>query len=247
MKKLFTLTIALGALLISGNAFAQEEEKSTMFNGSTNIQVFYDFGSDRKNVTTTLEGFYQDPWGDTFFFIDYDFNAKKDATPGSYGSYMEISRGINFWQNTALAPISAHVELNAGVNFHNINWLFGLNWFVHSKNFKNTFTFELMYKTFKGSSSDLPMQFTFVWGLKDLFGAKGLTFSGFADIWGENGYLGSANDRFVFLSEPQLWYSVGQFFGCKNLNIGGEVELSCNFAGVHGFMCRPCAGVKWVF
>lgn len=234
-------------MLVAGSFVFAQEEKSTMLNGSTNIQVFYDFGSDREIVTTTLEGFYMDPWGDTFFFIDYDFNAKKDQTPGSRGSYFEIARGLNFWQNTKMAPLSLHVELNAGVNFGTLNWLFGVNYFLHSKDFDDTFTFELMYKTFKGSSSDCPIQFTFVWGMKNLFGAKGLTFSGFADIWGENGYLGSANDKFVFISEPQLWYAVGQHFGCPNLNIGGEVELSANFAGVHGFKARPCLGAKWIF
>ena len=32
----------------------------------TNLQIFYDFGEDRQNVTTTLEGYYGDKWGDTF-------------------------------------------------------------------------------------------------------------------------------------------------------------------------------------
>lgn len=213
----------------------------------TNLQVFYDLGDDRNCVTTTLEGYYGDKWGDTFFFIDYDFNAKKNGVPGSYGSYFEIARGLNFWQGTALKDLSAHVELNAGVNFGNINWLFGANYLFHSEDYNKTLTLELMYKTFKGSSSDCPLQFTVVWGLQDIFGVKGFRFSGFADIWGENGYLGSSGDKFVFISEPQLWYNVGQHFGCDNLNIGGEVEISCNFAGVHGWKCRPCLGAKWVF
>lgn len=32
----------------------------------TNAQVFYDFGSDRKFVTLTLEMFKQDKWGNTY-------------------------------------------------------------------------------------------------------------------------------------------------------------------------------------
>lgn len=213
----------------------------------TNFQVFYDFGDDRNNVTTTLEGYYGDNWGDTFFFIDYDFNAKKDGRPGSYGSYFELARGLNFWQDSKFKDLSAHVELNAGVNFGNINWLFGANYLFHNADYSNTLTLELMFKTFKGSSSDLPLQFTAVWGMQDIFDVKGLRFCGFADIWGENGYLGSAGDKFVFISEPQLWYNVGQHFGCENLNLGGEIEISCNFAGVHGWKVRPCLGAKWVF
>nr|MCR4844075.1 DUF5020 family protein [Bacteroidales bacterium] len=49
------------------------------------------------------------------------------------------------------------------------------------------------------------------------------------------------------ISEPQIWYNVGKFIGVPNLNIGGEVELSVNFAGYDGFYARPCIGTKWVF
>ena len=87
--------------------------------------------------------------------------------------------------------------------------------------------------------------------MQDLFGVKGLRFSGFADIWGENVVNFAqdlkSSDKFVFISEPQLWYNVGQHFGVDNLHIGTEVELSINFAGYHGFYARPCIGTKWVF
>ena len=111
-------------------------------------------------------------------------------------------------------------------------------------------------ETFSGNaSSDTPLQFTFVWGMKNLFGVDGLTFSGFADIWGENTKFWYADPvdkqaeegKFIFISEPQLWYNVGKHFGVDNLNIGTEIELSYNFAGNHGFYCRPCLGTKWVF
>ena len=51
----------------------------------------------------------------------------------------------------------------------------------------------------------------------------------------------------MFISEPQLWYNVGQWIGVDNLNIGGEVELSWDFGSSRGFWARPCAGLKWVF
>ena len=220
----------------------------------TNFQTLYDFARDRGHVTTTLEGFYNDNWGNTFFFIDYDFNAKdsKGVNQSVSGSYFEIARCLNFWQGSALAPLSLHVEYNGGVGFPRQNFLFGLDWFLHSKDFSNTFNFKLLYKTFSGgNTSDLPLQFTFVWGMQDLFGLKGLRFCGFADVWGENvvNFMEGAGtrDKFVFISEPQLWYNVGRHFGVDNLNIGGEVELSCNFAGYHGFKVRPCLGTKWVF
>ena len=104
--------------------------------------------------------------------------------------------------------------------------------------------------------SNVPLQFTLVWGMQDLFGVKGLRFSGFADFWWQDHFLYSDNkgedmapelSHVVFISEPQLWYSVGQWFGCENLNIGGEVELSFDFGSSKGFWVRPCAGLKWVF
>ena len=227
-------------------------------NAQTNLQTFYDFGEGRNHFTTTLEGFYGDPWGNTFFFIDYAYNAKdaNGVNQAPSGSYMEIARCLNFWQNTVVAPLSLQVEYNGLVGF-NQNFLFGIDYFLHSSDFKNTFNFKILYKTFSaGVTSDIPVQFTFVWGMQDLFGVEGLRFSGFADIWGENvvafaeaptseNYL--KESKLVLISEPQIWYNIGKLFGCPNLHIGSEVELSLNFAGSYGFKARPCIGTKWVF
>ena len=59
MKKIFISLFAILALGLTANA-------------QTNFQTFYDFG--RGHFTSTLEGFHQDNWGNTFFFIDYDYN-----------------------------------------------------------------------------------------------------------------------------------------------------------------------------
>jgi hypothetical protein len=83
--------------------------------------------------------------------------------------------------------------------------------------------------------------------MQDIFGVEGLRFSGFFDFWGENrDWTLTDKTSWKFLSEPQLWYKVGQFFDCPNLNVGGEVELSYNFND-KGFVCNPCLGVKWEF
>lgn len=242
-KKFIFAAAAVAALALAQGAKAQ-----------TNLQTFYDFGKNRDHFTTTLEGFYNDKWGNTFFFIDYDFNGNN--TSGSKhlasSSYMEIARCLNFWQESSLGALSAHVEYNGGINFGNQNFLFGADYFVHNSDFSNTFNFKLLYKTFsKGTKSSLPFQFTFVWGMQNIFGVEGLRFSGFADIWGEkvvNWAEGAdKNRKFVFISEPQIWYNIGRHFGVDNLHIGGELELSCNFAGYDGFKARPCIGTKWVF
>lgn len=243
-KKIF-IACAIAALGLAQGANAQ-----------TNLQTFYDLS--REHFTTTLEGFYGDNWGNTFFFIDYDYNAKdaNGVNQAPSGSYMEIARCLNFWQDSAAGALSAQVEYNGLVGV-NQNFLFGVDYFLHNSDFSNTFNFKLLYKTFSaGTSSDIPVQFTFVWGMQNIFGVDGLRFSGFCDIWGEN-VVAFAEDptsskflkdgKFVLISEPQIWYNVGKHFGCENLHIGSEVEISVNFAGYDGLKVRPCIGTKWVF
>ena len=161
---------------------------------------------------------------------------------------------------------SLHVEYNGGITKNypiNNAWLFGVEYFIHDKSFKNTLTLQALYKTIRKTDQNVPMQLTAVWGCKDIFGLKGLNFSGFADFWWENhtsmldkhgdakvdetGEVIYKNEHTVFTTEPQLWYNVGQHFGCENLSVGGEVEISHNFGSNAGWMVRPCLGVKWDF
>ena len=234
MKKVL-VAAAFAALFLAQGAKAQ-----------TNFQTCYDFG--RKHFTTTLEGFHQDDWGNTFFFIDYDYNNKdlngKLVSPS--GTYFEIARCLNFWQDSALAPFSLQYEYNGGLATSgvapvgasfavNSAFLFGIDYFLHSQDFNNTLNLKVLYKQFLGMDSKVPMQFTAVWGCQDLFGLPKLRFSGFVDVWWEG-------DKTVVLSEPQLWFGIGD-----HANLGGEVEFSYNFAGMEGFNVMPCLGWKWVF
>lgn len=229
----------------------------------TNLQLFYDFGKDRKQVTGTLEGFHVDNWGNTFFFADFDANHGANTPAGTKaltGTYLEIARCINFWQNTNMGLVSYQIEYNGGVyrGYHiNHALLTGIDVFLHSENFNNTLNLKLLYKKIAGTSSKIPAQFTAVWGMQDIFDIKGLRFSGFADFWFEdhnlwydekgNPYGAPQSSPYVFISEPQLWYNVGQHIGIDNLHIGGEVELSYDFGSTKGFWVRPCLGTKWVF
>ena len=186
-----------------------------------NAQLFYDFGSDRKFMTLTLEMFKADKWGNTYFFVDHDFNYDQhvegpNLAPG--GTYLEIARCLNFWQESPLKALSLHVE----------------------------------YKNVRKHSSDVPMQLTAVWAMNDLFGVKGLKFDGFADFWWEDHDCLNDDGEWekkstVFITEPQLWYNVGQHFGVDNLSVGSEIELTNNFGSTPGFKCRPCLGIKWDF
>lgn len=236
-NKLTILVVLLVAVLFSAKAKAQ-----------TNAQVLYDFSSDRKFVTLTLEMFKQDKWGSTYFFVDHDFNYDKvtgaEHNIAQGGTYTEISRALNFWKNSNMKNWSIHAEYNGGIYASypiNNAWLFGVEYFMHDKSFKNVLTLEALYKTIRKTDQNVPMQFTAVWTCNDIFGVKGLKFNGFADFWWETHAVDYREDgsfdtkHTVFITEPQLWYNVGRHFGCENLSLGGEVELSNNFGSTGGF------------
>lgn len=222
---------------------------------STDVQLFYDFGSkgtacanQRTNrVTMTIEHLSFDKWGSNFFFIDFDFGVNKaDPNYSPFGAYTEISRTLNFWQNTKAKDFSLHIEYNGGLGIYNsggygVNHaaLAGIEYFLHSQDYRYTFNLQLLYRYDHKLDNLIPMQFTCVWGMQDIFKAKGLRFSGYVDFF-------DAGHKFAFTTEPQLWYAVGQHFKCPNLHIGAEVEMSYNFCG-DGFMCNPCIGLKWEF
>ena len=153
---------------------------ATKAKAQVNAQLFYDFGSDREFVTLTLEMFKQDKWGNTYFFIDHDFNydklgGGKNVAPG--GTYLEIARCLNFWQKSAIKDLSLQVEYNGGITrSYPINhaMLAGVDYFFHSKDFKNTLNLKALYKYIWENKQSVPMQFTVVWAMNDLFGVKGL-------------------------------------------------------------------------
>ena len=248
MKKLKSLVLMALALLPASKALAQ-----------TNAQVLYDFGTDRKYVTLTLEMFKQDKRGSTYFFVDHDFNYD-EMDPNSDnvslgGTYTEISRALNFWKDSSLKNWSLHAEYNGGITKNypiNNAWLFGVEYLIHDATYKNTLNLDVLYKTIRKKDQNVPMQLTAVWTCNDLFGVKGLKFDGFADFWWETHATfdgdGQAKTRHtVFITEPQLWYNVGQHFGCENLSLGGEVEITNNFGSTDGAKVRPCLGMKWDF
>lgn len=238
MRKLFVAAFAVFALALGAKA--------------QNLQVFYDFGEDRQYVTTTFEMYKADNWGDTFWFIDHYYNpfdSKVNMGPGN-GSYFEIERGLNFWQDSKLKDLSAHVEYDGLIvpGFSMGTWCFGVKYFLHSEDFSNMLTLYAMYEQFKPnglSSADVPVKFSAVWSMNDLFGVKGLVFKGFADFWGNNNIWGTETTSWSFLTEPQIWYNLGELVD-NHLDIGGEIEISNNFAA-KGFKINPCAGIRWTF
>ncbi|MDO9255901.1 MAG: DUF5020 family protein [Bacteroidales bacterium] len=213
-----------------------------------NLQVHYDFGENRKLVTSTVEMFKPDKWGSTFFFIDMNYDAKNAKTVSL--AYWEIARAFKLGKS----KLSAHVEYNGGLfqfdaTPHNgafsINnaWLGGLEYGINNAGFTKGISLQVLYKYIK-DKNDASFQLTTVWYMHML--NKKLTFNGFADFWREDNDFGTLEKpnvkKFVFLTEPQLWYNV-----TENLSFGSEVEMSVNFSGNEGFMINPTLAGKWKF
>ncbi len=211
-----------------------------------NVQLHYDMGKGRSYVTSTVEMFKADKYGSNFFFIDMDYNAR--GVQGVSLAYMEIARGIKFWDS----PFEIQIEHDGGFGRNKDNssfrindaWLFGGNYHWNTADYSKVFTLELLYKTIRGKNKQ-SFQVTGVWDLR--FFKNKVTLSGFADFWREdnnyfvNALLGTTSD-FVFLSEPQFWYNVD-----KHLSLGGEVEVASNFSLHKGFKACPTVAVKWNF
>lgn len=226
-----------------------------------NVQVHYDLGktlyddlSNRPSMTTTVEMFKPDRWGNTFLFIDLDY-----GHDGVAGTYWEISRELNVSKNKQWA---AHVEYDGGMSSDKNTYqstrfqhtiLAGPAWNWASKDFKRTFSVQLLYKyCFKGQHSwNHPyngVQLTEVWGLQ--FASGLCTFSGYCDLW----YNPDVNGKMVLQSEPQFWFNLNTLRGWKdvNLSLGTEVEISNNFifnnkGQNNKFYAIPTVAAKWTF
>ena len=200
---------------------------------SQNLQVMYDFGEGRKNITSTLEMFKPDNWGDTFFFVDMEFNGGLDKQPSL--AYMEIARCLKFWNG----PLSFQIEYNGGL-IHtpgfsiaiNNTYLSGIDYAWHDKDFNKSLNFKVLYKNIQGVDP-VSFQLTGVWCLNYL--NNKITISGFADFWKENA-------TYIFLSEPQFWYNIS-----SNLSFGCEIEICSHFGGIKDWNVYPAIGAKWNF
>lgn len=217
-----------------------------------NFQIHYDFGKNRNYITSTFEMFKPDNWGNTFFFVDYDYNLDANKNVGM--SYLEIARCFSLGKES---PLSAQIEYNGGlfgtpdsaVNTINNALLFGLDYGWHNSDFSKTANLKVLYKYIVGKNP-VSFQITGVWELN--YFKRKFTFSGFADFWREdnmnfmdakgNPLAIPNNTKFVFITEPQLWYNIS-----PNLSVGSEVEVACNFSAVNSWKICPTLAAKWNF
>jgi hypothetical protein len=210
-----------------------------------NLQLHYDLGKNRKYLTSTVEMFKPDKHGNTYFFIDMDYNSVEDKK-GVTMAYWEISRALKFWK----APVAFHTEYNGGFGQWKNNsgegafqienaFLNGVEYSCDSKDFSRGFTLQVLHKYIQGKHN-FSFQLTGVWYL-NLAGDK-LSFTGFADFWREDLYFENNTTKFCFSAEPQCWYNFNTHFA-----LGSEVETDINFGGQKGFHLYPTIGAKYTF
>jgi hypothetical protein len=214
---------------------------------SQNLQIHYDFGEDRKYITSTLEMFKPDEYGATFFFVDFDY-----SFPGNNSmslAYFEIARYVNIYKKLSLT-----IQYNDGIvvtegtplnNAFTLNqtWLGGVSYPI-DLGFVTLNTDLLFRKTYGSDAPD--GQLTVVWFVP--FMNNKITFTGFLDVWSQDklvrAQLPSEGDKeVVFLTEPQLWYNL-----TNHLAVGTEFEISNNFLPFQDKIeVNPTLALKWNF
>ena len=214
-----------------------------------NVQLHYDFGhlndnlSTRPHLTTTVEMFKPDRWGNTFFFVDMDY-----ADNGVAAAYWEISRELKFWK----APLAVHVEYNGGlgkgVGSYKDAYLAGATYSWDEQNFNSGFTFTPMYKFLAKQRQSHSWQLTATWYLH--FAKHLFTFNGFVDLWGDRRFDNGRN-LCVLITEPQFWFNLNHLKGVPDdlkLSLGTEWEISNNFVNQnHRWYWLPTLAAKWTF
>lgn len=234
MKKLFVFLFLSLFLSSSSLLFSQ------------NLQVHYDMGKDRGYLTTTLEMFKPDKYGNTFFFVDFDHSTGN--VKGVSLAYMEIARVFK----TEKMPFGIQFEYNGGFgqfkagdvnNAFRLNdaWLGGIDYSINARDFSKGISFKALFKHIR-AKHDVSFQFTTVWYVD--FANNKMTFAGFLDFWKEDfdfDFDGTVDSKYVLLAEPQLMYNV-----CEHISFGTEIEISNNF-GMKGFNIMPTLFAKWTF
>ena len=191
-----------------------------------NVQLHYDLGrklngqdqAERPQLTTTVELFRADKWGNTFFFVDMDYRRE-----GVTSAYWEISREFRLGK----LPLNLHLEYNGGLSnsFSSKNaYLVGLT-YAYPDSWQLTGTWYLTLAgglcTFNG--------FADLWGDRHFVTGKNTTiFITEPQLWLNLNKLPGVDPAF-------------------RLSVGTEVEISSNFAAMDKTIINPTLALKWTF
>lgn len=261
MKRIFFIFLAI-ALLGASLTKAQ------------NVQLHYDLGrhiytkslsetlyknnpvapfimANRPAMTATVEGLNFDRWGNTYWFVDFNW---QDGY--SNGALWEITRSFSLAEKS---PWYLQVRYDGGLQFFSTdpsvggfhtgdafllgpnytyvggggNYVVGLSALVRA-NYTNSFN---KWKNF---------EFKGVWCL-NFFDEK-LTASGFLSLWREDKMKDKIN--FKLVTQPQFWVNLNKFDGVAkdfNLSLGTEIRISKDIELSDSWLVCPTIGAKWSF
>lgn len=211
-----------------------------------NVQLHYDFRNvdskdpTRFGLTTTVEMFRPDKWGNTFFFVDMNYK-----NGGVQSAYWEIAREFTLGKS----PFSAHIEYNGGLSnafSYEDAYLVGPSYAWNNSRFTSGFSAMALYKYLHKKSKRHSFQLTGAW--YHYFGNGLWNTSGFVDLWND---VDAQGRYMVFITEPQLWFNFNKLRGVDpkfNLSLGTEWEMSYNFPVRNKrFHVYPTLALKWTF
>lgn len=247
MKQVYKLLFAFLAFAGASTVSAQ------------NIQLHYDLGryvhperqEGRPYTLLTVEQQSVDKYGDTFYFVDMNFQNQ-----GAVAANWKFLRNLKFWKG----PISWHLRYDGGMRFANTNingdtpraafsikdaFFTGLTYTYLRPDRKLMVAVTPSYKYIKGHSEPHNWEGVVVW--KYAPGNGLVTANGFFTYWREKMPLYGTTYR--WMSQPQFWLNLNKFKGVSEhmrLSVGTELRLSNN-VDAKGFIFAPTLALKWNF
>lgn len=247
MRKYYKYLLALGLALTGGVVEAQ------------NIQFHYDLGrytqpkdqEGRPYITMTVEQQSVDKFGDTFYFVDMNFQDQ-----GAVAANWKFMRNLRFWRG----PIAWHVRYDGGLRFVNTNttsdapraafsikdaFFTGASYTYLSRDRRLMLSAAPLYKYIKGHSQPHNWELVGIWKYAPGTGAFSAT--GFISFWQEKMPLWGTTTR--LMTQPQFWLNLNKLKGVSDdlkLSIGTELRISNN-VDMKGFVFAPTLALKWNF
>lgn len=237
LKKRFFFLIFIGFLQFGNNTVS-----------SQNLQFFLDMGRwvyakecpNRPYITSTVEMFHPDKYGNFFYFVDMDYTKK-----GISGAYWQLVRELQFWN----FPLSIQLQYDGGLthqfSFHHA-YAMGPRYSYHNENYSRCVSGGILYKYIQGNSIN-PHNFQLSMAWYIAFARGLLTCKGYADLW-QDPQIGISD--YAFLTKPQLYLNFNKLKKVNddfNLSIGTEIRISYNFVLPDKFMIIPTLAIKWTF
>ncbi len=205
---------------------------------------------ERDMFTATVEHFSKWTYGDNFFFLDLegqpDFSTQANTLYFEYAPRISLDQILQrkLLPNKYLGELYATVQYNdSDQDFIHQVWLYGLSLDLAGQ--PNHGYSNLHWLLRAEDTQATAYQLTVAWGQPFQVGPWHFTFQGFADYWQDD-------EKHVFLTEPQLRWSLGNLLGndsiFSRINVGTEIEISKDFFGKnYGWEVNPTVFMAFSF